>query len=116
MHLTRQRPSHPAPDVSVTIAKRPSVGCGTGIHIVLIYGSAGNFRIFLLLMVRRRESAVSNHEAPISPAAILRDARQGRAPQDEGRGWGPSSLRGAKRTKQFMTPHVDGRIASLRSQ
>src|ERR1700754_4021222 len=30
-----------------------------------------------------RLRAVSNHEAPLSPVAILRDARPGRAPQDE---------------------------------
>ena len=31
------------------------------------------------LMVRRRDCAVSNHEARISPAAILRDARPARS-------------------------------------
>ena len=33
----------------------------------------------LTLMVRRRDSAVSNHEARIAPAAILRDARPARS-------------------------------------
>jgi hypothetical protein len=38
-----------------------------------------------ILMVRRRDSAVSNHEAP--DAAILRDAPLRDAPHDEGRSW-----------------------------